>query len=655
MAKQSIYTVGGTVQAGGGLYLPRKVDEELLALCHAGTFAYVLTSRQMGKSSLMVRTAERLIEGGIHAVIIDLTQLGTQLTAAEWYLGLLTIIADSLMLETDVMSWWQAHAYLGVTQRLTRFFQEILLAEVKNPVVIFVDEIDTTLNLPFTDDFYAAIRYLYNARALVPAYQRLSFVLIGVATPSDLISDLQRTPFNIGQRVDLTDFTFEEALPLADGLGLPPDEARDVLRRVMHWTGGHPYLMQRLCHAIAEQKRGSWSQADTDAVVTSTFFGEMSEQDHNLQFVRDMLIKRAPDPTRVLATYREIRLGRHPVRDEEQSLVKAHLKLSGIVRREQDVLRVRNPIYTGVFDYRWVQEHWPVHWIKRIPPAVLGLMASLLIIVVLLAMFARTQQHLAQQHQETAMKAIASAKEQEVFAKEQKRLRLISLAQALAARAVRKNDDQGALLARQAYLFHQQSQSHVLDQMDDALRTLLSSSYFSNVLWGHESGVWFVAFSPDGQMLASGSRDNTVRLWDLRQPTAAPTVLRGHAEVVWSVAFNPDGQTLVSGSRDKTVRLWDLRQPTAVPTVLWGHQRVVWSVAFSPDGQTLAAGSLDQTIFIWIARTETLAEKICQQVWRNLTLDEWRQFVGEDLPYARTCPNLPAGEGISAEGPGTTP
>jgi WD domain, G-beta repeat len=146
-----------------------------------------------------------------------------------------------------------------------------------------------------------------------------------------------------------------------------------------------------------------------------------------------------------------------------------------------------------------------------------------------------------------------------------------------------------------------------------------------------------------------------VRLWDLRQPTAAPTVLRGHEKAVYSVAFSPDGQTLVSGSRDKTVRLWDLRQPTAVPTVLWGHQRVVWSVAFSPDGQTLASGSLDQTIFIWIARTETLAEKICQQVWRNLTLDEWRQFVGEDLPYARTCPNLPAGEGISAEGPGTTP
>jgi hypothetical protein len=498
----------------------------------------------MGKSSLMVRTAERLAEGDIHTVIIDLTQLGIQLTAAEWYLGLLTIIADSLMLETDVISWWQAHAHLGVTQRLTRFLQEVVLAEIQTPVVIFVDEIDTTLNLPFTDDFYAAIRYLYNARALVSEYQRLSFVLIGVATPSDLISDPQRTPFNIGQRVDLTDFTFEEALPLANGLSLPPDKARDVLRRVLHWTGGHPYLTQRLGHEIAEQKRESWSEADVDGVVTSTFFGEKSEQDHNLQFVRDMLTKRAPDPTSVLATYQEIRSGRHPVRDEEQSLVKAHLKLSGVVRREQDILRVRNPIYAEVFDYRWVQEHWPVHWIKRIPPAVFGLIASLLAIVVLLAMFA-------QQQQEAARKA-------EVFAKEQQRLRLISLTQALAARALRKHDDRGALLARQAYLFHQRGQGHVLDQMDNALRTILSSPYFSHVLRGHEN---------------------------------------------------------------------------------W-----VFSVAFSADGQSLASGSGDQTILIWIAHTETLAGKICQQVWRNLTLDEWRQFVGEDPPYELTCPTLLAGE-----------
>ena len=136
-------------------------------------------------------------------------------------------------------------------------------------------------------------------------------------------------------------------------------------------------------------------------------------------------------------------------------------------------------------------------------------------------MFARTQQQLAQQQQEAAEKA-------EAFAKEQQRLRLISLTQALAARALRKQDDRGALLARQAYLFHQRSQGHVLDQIDDALRTILSVPHFSHILRGHEDWVFSVAFSPDGQTLASGSADNTIRLWDLRQPAAAPTVLRGH-------------------------------------------------------------------------------------------------------------------------------
>jgi hypothetical protein len=133
-------------------------------------------------------------------------------------------VASQLLLSTNVKQWWQDHAQSGVTLRLTQFFQEVVLAEVAEPIVIFVDEIDTTLSLDFTDDFYAAIRYLYVARSTDSSLRRLSFVLIGVATPADLIRDTKRTPFNIGQRVDLTDFTAEEALPLAAGLGLPPEK-----------------------------------------------------------------------------------------------------------------------------------------------------------------------------------------------------------------------------------------------------------------------------------------------------------------------------------------------------------------------------------------------------------------------------------------------
>ena len=107
MAELTIYTVGGTVQAGGGVYLPRQADEELLALCRDRTFAYILAPRQLGKSSLMVSTAERLSDEGIQSVIVDLTKLGIQVTAENWYLGFLVEIADQLMLDADLVEWWQ--------------------------------------------------------------------------------------------------------------------------------------------------------------------------------------------------------------------------------------------------------------------------------------------------------------------------------------------------------------------------------------------------------------------------------------------------------------------------------------------------------------------------------------------------------------------
>lgn len=338
-----------------------KIECVLLnALCRERKFVYILTPRQMGKSSLMVHTAQQLTKEGIQSVIIDLTRLGTQVTDEEWYLGLITEIADQLMLDTDIFAWWQSLAHLGVTQRLTRFLQKILLTEIASPIVIFVDEIDTTLSLDFTDNFFAAIRYLYNARVQIPEFHRLSFVLIGVATPGDLIRDPKRTPFNIGHRVDLSDFTFEEALSLAEGLGLSMQEAQQVLKWVLKWTGGHPYLTQHLCRTITEQGKSGWSEAEIDRLVKNTFFSAMSKQENNLQFVRDMLTKRAPDLFRVLTTYSEILRGKLPIPDEEQSLIKSHLKLSGIVRPKKGVLQVSNRIYREVFDNRWIKQHLPI-------------------------------------------------------------------------------------------------------------------------------------------------------------------------------------------------------------------------------------------------------------------------------------------------------
>ena len=116
-------------------------------------------------------------------------------------------------------------------------------------------------------------------------------------------------------------------------------------------------------------------------------------------------------------------------------------------------------------------------------------------------------------------------------------------------------------------------------------------------LGGHPDFVYSVAFSPDGKTLASGSGDNTIKLWDV--PTGKEqATLKGHTGWVTSVAFSPDGKTLASGSWDKTIKLWDVATGKELAT-LQGHTSFVLSVAFSPDGKTLASASGDKTIKLW--------------------------------------------------------
>jgi small GTP-binding protein len=123
-------------------------------------------------------------------------------------------------------------------------------------------------------------------------------------------------------------------------------------------------------------------------------------------------------------------------------------------------------------------------------------------------------------------------------------------------------------------------------------------------LEGHQGVVYSVAFNPQGETLASGSSDETVKLWDARSGKLLRT-LRGHHGVVTSVTFDPQGETLASGSSDKTVKLWDARSGKLLRT-LEGHQGGICSVAFDPQGGTLASGSSDKTVKLWDARSGKL-------------------------------------------------
>ena len=128
-------------------------------------------------------------------------------------------------------------------------------------------------------------------------------------------------------------------------------------------------------------------------------------------------------------------------------------------------------------------------------------------------------------------------------------------------------------------------------------------------------------------------------MWDLRQPTAPPLVLSEHRGNVYSVAFAPDGNRLASASFDNTVHVWDLRHPAAPPVALSTFGRVF----FAPAGNHLASANEDG-VRIW-PLWSAAADSLCTRVWRNLSMEEWKFYIGEGLPYERTCPNRPPGAG----------
>jgi hypothetical protein len=232
-------------------------------------------------------------------------------------------------------------------------------------VVIFIDEIDAVRSLPFsTDEFFAGIRQFYNRRTESKELERLTFCLLGVAAPSDLIRDTRMTPFNIGQRIELHDFTEAEAASLIQGLRREGRLGAALLQRVRYWTGGHPYLTQRLCQAIAADPSVNSSDA-VNRLCAELFLSRRARvQDDNLLFVRERMLRSEVDLAGLLGLY--ARLQRHErVRDDEANSLISTLRLSGITRLESGYLEVRNRIYSRVFDREWVKENMPDAEVRR--------------------------------------------------------------------------------------------------------------------------------------------------------------------------------------------------------------------------------------------------------------------------------------------------
>jgi len=357
------FVSGGTLPLDSESYIERLADSELLRHLSSGRYCYVLNSRQMGKSSLSVRTIDRLNASGIQTAFIDLTQIGQNITAEQWYAGLTGEVGRAFGLTPQALKYFKNRSDLNPMQRFFGAIREVVLEQISDPIVIFVDEIDGTRNLPFdTDEFYAGIRECYNRRVHDKSCQRLTFCLIGVAVPNDLVRNPTVTPFNIGERIRLQDFTPEEVQRFGPALGPAGDR---LARRVHYWTNGQPFLTQSLCREIAADTRIQ-EERDVDALVQRLYFGPKAlETNLNLADVANRVLwdaEQSADPDKyranLLSAYERTWKG-GSIADDEANRVAVVLKLSGLLRSQGARLVTRNRIYHHVFSRAWIEASMP--------------------------------------------------------------------------------------------------------------------------------------------------------------------------------------------------------------------------------------------------------------------------------------------------------
>jgi len=261
------------------LYVSRAADKQLMScLQDMGRPGYVLVARQMGKTNLLLN-AKREIENKDNAVIyVDLSAPFE--TERECFRHIIDTALDS---RQDIFLNSKRVIEKTRTEASAAPYREhenelrALLAEIEGKLIIFLDEIDSLTRTAFSDKIFAQIRSVYFNRTNYPLFKRLSYALSGVVEPSEIIKDKRISPFNIGEKIYLDDFSYDQFLDFLERAGLNLE--KDAVDRIFHWANGNPRLTWDICIDVEEclAEGGSITSQTVDDSVKKLYLTDFSK------------------------------------------------------------------------------------------------------------------------------------------------------------------------------------------------------------------------------------------------------------------------------------------------------------------------------------------------------------------------------------------